>query len=126
MNLLLWAHFIQPHICLVLHERIQKFEVSIYDFDMKRSQERLPLETQLPEKSNFLTPIIETKPGDPNPKTGILSGFFSLKVQNFARLFCHSDSALLSSIREQADPDSSEKKQLPPESIICACSSCLR
>lgn len=130
MTLLVWIHLIQPHICLVLHEQLQKFDMSIYDFDMKRSHESLPINAnQLPSKSNFLVPIIETKPGDPNPKTGIISGFLSVKVQNFARLFCHSDNAaLLTSIREQQeDPsDSSATKSFPFQSVICACNSCLR
>ncbi|CAF0864916.1 unnamed protein product, partial [Brachionus calyciflorus] len=59
---------IQPHVCFFMHENLQKFEVSIYDMSVKSG-------------------IMETKPGEPESKTGILSGLFTFRIKNFAHLF---------------------------------------
>lgn len=125
IELLFWAHFIQPHICLIVHERLQKFDLSIFDFELKRSTDKINyVNGNVPEKSHFLTPIIETKPGEQNTRTGILSSFFSLKMQNFASLFCRSDKTTLCSIME----NDSEGTALPsiPRRVVCVCNECLR
>lgn len=126
IKLILWVHLIQPHIHLVVHEKIQKFEISIYDFDMKRSREVMALSSEfLPQKQHFLIPVIETKPGEQNSKTGILSGFFSLKVRNFAHLFTKPAQTInLNSINELTTNTDLSSDVL--NSIVCSCSSCFR
>ena len=98
LSRLCWAHFIQPHVCVVIHEKLQKFEVSIFDFDLKRSSSSSAAINQydMPVKSEFLIPLIETKPGEQDSKTGILPGFFSLKIKNFSSLFCQPTKELYS------------------------------
>ena len=131
-KLILWAHFIQPHIHLVVHEKIQKFEISIYDFDMKRSREIMPVSADnLPEKQLFLIPVIETKPSEQNSKTGILSSFFSLKIKDFANLFTKSAqptslnpiNELITNIDMSLMPSETPSES---SSVICSCTSCFR
>ena len=88
---ILWLQLIQPHICIQMHERTQKFELSVFDCELRRSAaniwDRVIDETIVPTKNDFVYPILETKTGEKNPKTGILSGFFTVVVNNFAALF---------------------------------------
>lgn len=65
---LLNLSLIQPHVCFFMHENLQKFEISIYDMSAKDG-------------------VIETKPGEPDAKTGMLLGLFMFRVKNFAHLF---------------------------------------
>lgn len=68
LNSFLDLTLIQPHICFFMHENLQKFEVSIYDMNAKKG-------------------VIETKPGEPDAKTGILHSLLMFRVKNFAHLF---------------------------------------
>jgi hypothetical protein len=122
---LMWLQFIQPHTCLIMHENQQKFEVSIFDFILKRSTTTTQLSSRsnvnfeeneyaLPQNSDFVVPLIETKPGEPNSKTGVLNGAFSMKFNNFAHLFC----------RENNDKNLINGDQI--EDLICVCNECLR
>lgn len=96
-NLLFYIQLIQPHLCFLMHEKMQKFEISIFDILVKRG----------------VISVLETKPGEANPKTGILSGVFSFKISNFANLFCF-DSKTKNKIEETS------------ENLICVCNKCLR
>lgn len=78
---LLHFELTQPHICLQLHQNLQKFEILVFDLNVKRST---MASTDIINKSNFTTQVVETKPSEPDPKTGILSGFFAFRVFNFA------------------------------------------
>ena len=123
LSRLCWAHFIQPHVCVVIHEKLQKFEVSIFDFDLKRSSSSSAAINQydMPVKSEFLIPLIETKLGEQDSKTGILPGFFSLKIKNFSSLFCQPTKELYS-INESDE----QLNRSCVKGLVCFCSCCLR
>lgn len=74
LKLFLDLTLIQPHVCFFMHENFQKFEVSIYDMNAKNG-------------------VVETKPGEPDAKTGILHSLLMFRVKNFAHLFnsCQND-----------------------------------
>ena len=130
-NSLFWMQFIQPHTCLIMHQSLQKFEISVFDFSLKRStpssfainsNSLITFEEDdyiLPQNSDFLMPVVETKPGEPNSKTGVLNGVFSLKLHNFASLFCYENSN-----SDKFNESSSDCKS--SENLICVCNECLR
>ncbi len=80
------AELIQPHVCLLLHDRLQKFEILVFDLSLKRAV-KLSEHTEDIHRSKFIASVIETKPSEPNPRTGVLSGVFAFRVNNFAHLF---------------------------------------
>jgi len=126
-HLLFWAHFIQPHLCLILHDKLQKIEISIFDFYLKRSSPTSKDQgtfQQLPERHHFLIPVIETKPGEQDTRTGILSGFLSIKIQNFASLFSPTRTASSTNQPLFSIEETASSSIVKP--IICACNSCLR
>ena len=129
---LFWAQLIQPHLCLFMHEKLQKFEISIFDLSLKRSTPSSSSssfiaddEYVLPNKSDFIMPVIETKPGEPNPKSGILNGVFSMKVNNFANLFCYDYSSEPKS-NQSSNSSTSESKSNENEGFVCVCNECLQ
>jgi hypothetical protein len=98
---LFWSKAIQPYACLIMHEKFQKLELSIFDFSLMRatpsSSESLLVqndEFKVPVKHDFIMPVVETKQIEPDPKTGILASLFSFKVKNFGHLFGYTNKRL--------------------------------
>ncbi len=130
-NSLFWMQFIQPHTCLFMHQSLQKFEISVFDFNLKRSTPSSYMtsgytlnleedEYNLPQNSDFLMPVIETKPGEPNSKTGVLNGVFSMKLNNFSSIFCNSRAKATAEKKEESTDETKN------ENLICVCNECLR
>ena len=104
---LIWLHLVQPHVMLQLHEKTQCFHCQIYDFNIKRST---PSSNQndlskIPLKTDYIIPVLETRQGEQNKKTGIKSTFLSLKIKDF---LCDSN------------------QQIDFNPMICVCNSCFR
>ena len=124
---------IQPHTCLVMHQHFQKFEISVFDISLRRASFLAASsvncsfeenEYALPQSSDFLIPLIETKPGEPNSKTGVLNGVVSLKLNNFASLFCYDSSSTSSS--SSYGTAENQKETYVSEHLICVCNECQR
>jgi hypothetical protein len=60
-------------------------------------------------------PLIDTRPSEQNKKTGIVPGFFSLKVNNFL---------LLANRNRQTTSEDPEEKS--HDQIVCVCNTCLK
>jgi len=88
---LLLVYILEPHTCLFIHNKAQKFEISFFDFNLREgaavASKRKNDGILVPLKSDYSSFIIECKPGDPLPKTGILPSFFSFKLTNFLSIF---------------------------------------
>ncbi|XP_061177950.1 intermembrane lipid transfer protein VPS13B-like [Saccostrea echinata] len=79
LHLYLW----QPHTVLSCHHDTQKFEISCYDISLKGPHKNITptdLSKQLPNWSTYGVSWIETRPGEPNPKTGIPPSLCTLSV----------------------------------------------
>jgi hypothetical protein len=111
---LVWMQIIQPHLCLRVHEKTQYVEFQIYDFSIKRSTPS-SFKSTLPVKADFIMPLIDTRPSEQNKKTGIVPGFFSLKVNNFL---------LLANRNRQTTSEDPEEKS--HDQIVCVCNTCLK
>jgi hypothetical protein len=128
---LFMLNLIQPHICLFMHETMQKFDLSIFDLNAMRcdiraksisSKNKATFSSSfesfnLPNRNEFDIPVIETKPGEPHPKTGILPGFLSIRANNVANLFCYANFSVLE--REE----NITSAYVP---LVCVCSNCSR
>ncbi|XP_055998709.1 intermembrane lipid transfer protein VPS13B-like isoform X2 [Ostrea edulis] len=82
LHLYLW----QPHTVLSCHHDTQKFEISCYDVSLKgphRDSCPTDLSKQLPDWSTYGVNWLETRPGEPNPKTGIPPSLCTLSVTDF-------------------------------------------
>jgi len=107
---LIWIQLVQPHVCLRIHEKTQYFEIQIYDFSIKRANlSSSNTNFNHPNKDDFLISILDTRQGEQNKKNGIINGFLTFKVNNFASLF-------------QSETSNSQLN----ETTICVCNSCLR
>ena len=146
---LFWTRLIQPHACLVMHEKLQRVELSVFDMNVKRTTPSsattslIPLPFigaaaasrgtvhQLPDEREFLRPMVETRAGESNPKTGMSSAFFSFKVSNFAHLFRRGPAATAASYATPTIIEQhlhhQQQQQHPPSSVIaCTCTTCHR
>lgn len=74
-----YINVFQPHVCLLIYEKMQKLEVTVFDFYIKED-----CNNQI-----YSGYFLESKPGDPNVKTGILPAFFSFKYNNFLSVLLH-------------------------------------
>ncbi|GAB1597682.1 vacuolar protein sorting-associated protein 13B-like [Argonauta hians] len=83
----LYLYFSQPHTVLALQPHSHKFEMSFYDIMVKGSStsHRLPVDAikLLPEYADFTHCWIETRAGQPHPKTGVPPSFFTLRLTDF-------------------------------------------
>ena len=138
---LFWIRFIQPYICLIMHEKFQKFDLSIFDFSVNRStpssSKSLLIqnnEYKLPVKTDFIMPVIESKKLDANPRNGIIAGFFSFRMKNFGHLFCYTTSCNKKNKATSSKNNTATSLDLSNETLtstkdnhlICSCSNCFR
>lgn len=83
----LYLYFSQPHTVVTVQPEVQKFEMSYYDVMVKGppSGYTLPVEDYklLPEYADFNEYWIETRAGQPHPKTGVPPSFFTLRISDF-------------------------------------------
>jgi hypothetical protein len=113
----------QPHISFLIHERLQKFEILVFDYSLKKAAETISGEnlfTTVSDRNIYKLPVIETKPSEPNPKTGILAGFFLFRINNFVQLLSQNSKSNSSSLREIKIPENIEKN------LEIVCNECLR
>ena len=81
----LFCLFSQPHLIINCQSTTQKIEMSCYDVaingcgqDLSDDNDRI-----VPVYSDFSTRWMETKPGKPDPNTGILRSFCTITLTNF-------------------------------------------
>lgn len=83
----LFGLFSQPHLIVVCHSTSQKIEMSCYDVTVNGCGQDLSAIAEnnriVPVYSDFSMRWIETKPGKPDPNTGILRSFCTITLTNF-------------------------------------------
>ncbi|GIY83883.1 vacuolar protein sorting-associated protein 13B [Caerostris darwini] len=82
LNPFLCITITQPHSYLLCHPSSQKFEASCFDLQLNWSSadhviER-PFNSCTPMNDDFIYALLETKPGEPHPKTGIPPAFLTV------------------------------------------------
>ncbi|XP_059469479.1 intermembrane lipid transfer protein VPS13B isoform X2 [Neocloeon triangulifer] len=79
---LLHMLFSQPHLVLALHSLKQRIEISCFDLALRTSNS-ISQQNQPPGLENFGIPLLQTKGGDPHPKTGVPPSVLTLTWNNF-------------------------------------------
>lgn len=81
----LFGLFSQPHLIVRCHSTTQKIEMSCYDVAVNGCGQDPSTENDriVPVYSDFSTRWMETKPGKPDPNTGILRSFCTITLTNF-------------------------------------------
>ncbi|XP_071944934.1 intermembrane lipid transfer protein VPS13B-like [Antedon mediterranea] len=76
----------QPHVIISMEKINQRAEFSVYDFSIDGTsinfRETDPTK-QVPDSGDYTVSWLETCPGDPDPKTGILPSLFTFTVKDF-------------------------------------------
>ncbi|XP_014791410.2 intermembrane lipid transfer protein VPS13B [Octopus bimaculoides] len=89
----LYLYFSQPHTVVALQPEGQKFEMSFYDVMVKgpSASHKLLVDANklLPEYADFNQCWIETRAGQPHPKTGVPPSFFTLRLTDFLHKPAH-------------------------------------
>ncbi|CAB3369189.1 Hypothetical predicted protein [Cloeon dipterum] len=79
---LLHVLFSQPHLVLALHSLKQRIEVSCFDLALRTSTS-IYQQNQPPGFEHFGISLLQTKGGDPHPKTGVPPSVLTLSWNNF-------------------------------------------
>ncbi|XP_048244061.1 vacuolar protein sorting-associated protein 13B-like isoform X2 [Haliotis rufescens] len=83
----LYLYFAQPHTIISCLTSSQRFEMSCYDIIVKgpTSQSVIPVDEHrlLPDCSDFSSYWIESRAGQPHPKTGIPPSLYTLQITDF-------------------------------------------
>ncbi|GIX81406.1 vacuolar protein sorting-associated protein 13B [Caerostris extrusa] len=93
LNPFLCITITQPHSYLLCHPSSQKFEASCFDLQLNWSSadhviER-PFNSCTPMNDDFIYALLETKPGEPHPKTGIPPAFLTVTCSDiFSNQVC--------------------------------------
>ncbi|XP_035210201.1 vacuolar protein sorting-associated protein 13B-like isoform X2 [Stegodyphus dumicola] len=78
---------VQPHTYILCHPSSQKFESSCFDLRLYGSPSGHTVKklhkSCTPVNDDFIFPYLETKPGEPNEKTGIPPAFFTVTCTDF-------------------------------------------
>ncbi|KFM80930.1 Vacuolar protein sorting-associated protein 13B, partial [Stegodyphus mimosarum] len=81
------ASIVQPHTYMLCHPSSQKFESSCFDLRLYGSPSGHTVKklhkSCTPVSDDFIFPYLETKPGEPNEKTGIPPAFFTITCTDF-------------------------------------------
>ncbi|KAF4530596.1 hypothetical protein B566_EDAN006802, partial [Ephemera danica] len=84
---LLYAAFLQPHIVLDCQSMKERVEVSCFDMALRTSSDSFAVHNSstrlVPKLESFTVCILETKGGDPHPKTGIPPSLLTATWSNF-------------------------------------------
>ena len=83
---LLYMHFAQPHTLVKFEAHAQKADLSCYDLVLRgasTSDVIVDYISTVPDVTDFSVHWLDTKPGRPHPKTGVLPSLYSLHVTDF-------------------------------------------
>ncbi|XP_033123358.1 vacuolar protein sorting-associated protein 13B-like [Anneissia japonica] len=76
----------QPHVIISMEKVSQRAEFSVYDFSIDGTSinfRETDATKQVPDSGDYTVSWLETCPGDPDPKTGILPSLFTFTVKDF-------------------------------------------
>jgi len=84
----MYAYFSQPHSLIACHQDSQKMVLSCFDVILKGCKDGYLISDVgkvIPEHTDYMVHWIETRPGKPDPKTGVPPSLYTLTIINMFR-----------------------------------------